>query len=82
MHLFLINFPPKIEGHDSFCQFSHMYSCLDLGRTHNLLRTCFLSSCHRGHQPPNQGQPEVFVSSNFKGQSQRELLTRGGPSNP
>ena len=54
MHLFLINFPPKIEGHDSFCQFSHMYSCLDLGRTHNLLRTCFLSSCHRGHQPPNQ----------------------------
>ena len=55
-------FAPTIEGHDSFHQFSHMCSYLDLGRrTHNILRTCFPSSLQGGHQPPNQGQPEMFV---------------------
>ena len=62
MHLFLIKkFPPTIEGHDSFCQFSHGCGCLDLGRTRNFLRTCFLSSLCRGRPLPNQGQPEVSV---------------------
>ncbi|CAM9186234.1 unnamed protein product, partial [Rangifer tarandus platyrhynchus] len=72
-------------GLDSFRQFSHRYNCLDLGkRTHNLLRTRFLSSLHGGRQPPNQGQPEDVVPLLASRATARELLllTQRGPSDP
>lgn len=78
-------FAPTIEGHDSFHQFSHMCSYLDLGRrTHNILRTCFPSSLQGGHQPPNQGQPEMFVFLPASRAKAREnsSFSKGGPSNP
>ena len=64
MHLFFIkkkSFPQQLRAMTHSVN-SHTCSCLDPGRrTCNFLRTCFLSSLHRGRQPPNQGQPEVFV---------------------